>query len=421
MKKTAAVILGTLIMCAAATASAYNNGDVIDTVAYSNLDTYVNNYPIRAYYLHGRQVICAEDLRGYGFTVDWNETDRTLTVTPEYDTEYIEYNYDIKNEQNLWHRKAYDVCYSDIVVYLNGEELEAYAIDGQMMIPIRALEDLGRCEYSAEENYSKLFVDGLPEAEYRPLEASYEKKLTIVLDAGHGKSSGLMSDEEKDSEGYYYVNGQWGEWRHWKNGTANVECEGSDCHGDRACWYRIGNGDRDLEPEINLNNTLAAKAYLEQLGYNVRLTRESNDQNPSFTKRVSYCYPDNDLSAVPDASAYICIHSNAGGGRGSAYIAAEGNYTQKWIKSNYVSDCNNLGKIINDRIVTETSLSRHGSGSITNEGYLILFNKCPVPAGYMEIGFFDSSSDLGILNSEYDAIGRAIAYGIDDFFTYSDD
>ena len=38
----------------------------------------------------------------------------------------------------------------------------------------------------------------------------------------------------------------------------------------------------------------------------------------------------------------------------------------------------------------------------------------------MEIGFFDSS-DLQIINSEYDSIGRAIAYGINDYFVYSDE
>lgn len=241
----------------------------------------------------------------------------------------------------------------------------------------------------------------------------------IVLDPGHGKSSGLMSDEEKLAEGYTKKNGAWGEWRHWKNGTADQECEGSGCHGDKECWYPIGNGDRNTEPDINLNNARAAKKYLEQMGYTVRMTRDADSststENPSFSKRVSYCYPNNDLSASPDASCYICIHSNAGGGSGSAYIEASGGYTQKWIGTDYASQCNKLGSLINSRITLETSLSASGNGSIGGEGYLILFNKCPVPAGYMEIGFFDNSSDLSILQSESDKIGKAIAEGVDDY------
>ncbi|MGM9937863.1 MAG: N-acetylmuramoyl-L-alanine amidase [Candidatus Ornithomonoglobus sp.] len=243
----------------------------------------------------------------------------------------------------------------------------------------------------------------------------------IVLDPGHGKSSGLMSAEEKIAEGYTQYNGSWGEWRHWKNGTADQECEGSGCHADKECWYPIGNGDRDIEPDVNLHNAQAAKKYLEQMGYTVRMTRDTNSstssENPSFSKRVSYCYPNNDLSATPDAACYICIHSNAGGGRGSAYIQASGNYTQKWIQSDYVEQCNRLGSLINSRITSETSMGTCGGGSIGGEGYLILFNKCPVPAGYMEIGFFDNSSDLSILRNESDQIGKAIAEGVDDFIT----
>ena len=145
------------------------------------------------------------------------------------------------------------------------------------------------------------------------------------------------------------------------------------------------------------------------------MTRMSNEQNPSFSKRISYCYPGNNIDDEPDAACYICIHSNAGGGRGTAYISAKGNYTQKWINSNYIAESNRLGECINNRIVAQTSLTRHCSGSINGAGHLILFNKCPITVGYLEIGFFDNKSDLGILNSQHNEIGKAIAYGINDF------
>ena len=46
-------------------------------------------------------------------------------------------------------------------------------------------------------------------------------KKVIVLDAGHGKSSSEMTSDEKTAEGYEYneSKGNWGEWRHYKNGT----------------------------------------------------------------------------------------------------------------------------------------------------------------------------------------------------------
>ena len=106
----------------------------------------------------------------------------------------------------------------------------------------------------------------------------------------------------------------------------------------------------------------------------------------------------------------------AGGGSGSSYIALEGLYDQAGIPSNYVEAGNALGEKINDRIVAQTSLGTFGNGRYDGSPELILFCKSPVICGYMEIGFFDNDSDLNILHSESDAIGKAIAEGINDYF-----
>lgn len=241
----------------------------------------------------------------------------------------------------------------------------------------------------------------------------------IVLDAGHGKSSSAMTEKEKAYEGYVYdeSHGEWGEWRHYKNETFGIDCCGTDCVGttpvNGSCWYNIYNGDRDTEPELNLNNALAAEKYLEQLGYEVRMTRTSNEQNPSMNKRVSYCFNDNDTSAEADASVYVCIHSNAGGGSGTSYINLDGPYTQKGIGEDYTEKSNNLAELINEKVAAVSGLSLNSP--IGGEEYLILFNKCPVPIAYLEIGFFDNSNDLEILQSSSDAIGRAISEGIDEY------
>lgn len=243
----------------------------------------------------------------------------------------------------------------------------------------------------------------------------------IVLDPGHGKSSSEMSESEKKEYGWTYneKRGQWGEWRHWKTGTVWQDCEGTGCNGrapeNAGCWYPIGNGDRDTEPDINLQNSLAAKKYLEQMGYTVRMTRTSNNENPSITRRIRYCYPNNDTSAAPDAALFLCIHSNSGGGRGTAYIELAGPYDQKGISSTYAEDGNTLGKTINDCIVANTEMPKYSGGVIGGEPQLIAFCKCPVTCGYMEIGFFDSSSDLSILKNSSDSIGRSIAQGIDKY------
>lgn len=244
----------------------------------------------------------------------------------------------------------------------------------------------------------------------------------IVLDPGHGVSSFSMSESEKEADGWIYNSskGGWGEWRHWKSGIFGQDCNGSGCTGRApsggGCWYPMVNGDRSTEPDINLNNALAAKKYLEQMGYTVRMARGASD-NPSMTKRLQYCYPDGDMTKAPDADAYICIHSNAGGGKGSCYISLSGLYDQAGIAPDYIQQGNALGKAINDRIVSDTSLSSAGSGG-RYDGYptLVLFCKSQITIAYMEIGFFDNAGDLSILQNESDAIGKAIANGINDYY-----
>lgn len=247
--------------------------------------------------------------------------------------------------------------------------------------------------------------------------ASIAGKKIIVLDPGHGKDSGSMSGDEKINSGYLYnsANGSWGEWRHFKNGTWGQECAGSECVGG-SCWYPMGNGDREIEPEITLAHALAAKKYLEQMGYIVRMTRTSNSENPSFTQRAKKAFANGDSGNAPDAECIVCIHANSSPGvTGSAYVGLGSGYQQKYISTDYAQQSENLAKIINDRIVKQTSLSQHGSGRIDGQPNLILFHKSPVPVAYMEIGFYDTPSDLSILKSESDKIGRAIAEGVQDW------
>lgn len=244
----------------------------------------------------------------------------------------------------------------------------------------------------------------------------------IVIDPGHGVSSSSMTDDEKFKDGWIKnaKTGGWGEWRHFKSNTIWQDCQGSGCTGrapkNGSCWYPIGNGDRDIEPEINMNNALATKKHLEEMGYTVRITRTA-ENNPSMTKRVEFCYPNNDISVAPDADLFVCLHSNAGGGQGSYYISLSGLYDQAGIPADYIEKGNAAGKYINDRIISETSLSASSGGRYDGYPELVLFCKSPIPIAYMEIGFFDNASDLSILRAESDKIGKAVANGINDYMT----
>lgn len=251
-----------------------------------------------------------------------------------------------------------------------------------------------------------------------------KRSRVVVLDPGHGKMSSSISEQDKLNEMWLKnaSTGTWGEWRHWKSGAIWHDCECSGCSKrvprGGSCWYRMSDGDRNTEPEINLNNAKCAKDYLSEMGYEVRMTRTTSEENPSMTKRLVYCYPNQDTTAQPDADIFVCLHSNAGGGSGTAYMSLSGTYDQDGIllTDEYIRRSNLLGESINSEIVAKTSLTAFADGKYSDFPTTILFCKSPIPIAYLEIGFFDNSSDLNILKSESEQIGQAIAIGIDKYF-----
>ena len=415
------------------------------SVTHSDIIVTIDNTQIPSYDFQSAVYIAAEDLHNFGFEMITHEDNSiALNYSSAVSSDGVIQGYsDIPDGSKL---RFFDSGFT-----LNGTNVQCYTTYDYHLIPAKALKRIialfeeentysfntskapeniqaitsqgastAASAQGKESNQTGRVIEGSANAQNYRSPSNNTSKI-IVLDPGHGKASSIMSTEEKKSAGYSYnsVKDQWGEWRHWKSGTSSVQCEGSGCTkthtADGGCWYPIGNGDRAAEPEINLNNALAAKKYLEQMGYTVRMTRTTNDENPSFSKRLSYCYPNNDNTQHSDVLLYMCIHSNAGGGSGSAYISAGGPYDQKGIRSTYINDCNTLGAIVNEKIVSATSLKKCGNGSISGLGALIAFCKSPVTCGYMEIGFYDNSADLNILRNESDAIGKAIAEGIDEF------
>lgn len=388
----------------------------------------INGAQIPSYDFKDMVYIALEDLKMFGFETK-NEEDRIILkhtgTTYEPDNSYQEM-FSYINETKL--------SRDEYTVEIDGSQINGYGAGEYVIISARDLEKINGCRVIAEQvnviefiisndyinGNNEYITAGDEDAQF--MQNQNQNKKIIVLDPGHGMSSSIMSDEDKEYYGWVYnaQTGGWGEWRHWKSGSGDIDCEGEGCSGrvpdGGACWYPIENGDRDTEPELNLNNALSAKKYLEEMGYIVRMTRTSNSENPSITQRIRNCYPDGDITKAPDANAYICIHSNAGGGSGSAYIELSGVYDQLWIPQNYAEQGNSLGQLINEKIIANTGLGAYGSGIISTMPELILFCKAPVVCGYLEIGFFDNQEDLSIIESQTDLVGKSIAEGIDNYY-----
>jgi hypothetical protein len=119
-------------------------GEPIGDVVYTSITAYIDGQPIPISNINGYAQIIVEDLAGYGFDVAWNAAEKTLRVernkgkaTKPLPIESIPPG---KKPGDL---KAKYVV-SAIKVYLSGELVESYSINGYMFIDFNLLGKYGK-------------------------------------------------------------------------------------------------------------------------------------------------------------------------------------------------------------------------------------------------------------------------------------
>ncbi len=129
-----------------------------EEVYSTDIGALIDSQPIQAYNIGGNMYVIAEELRSYGFGVDWDEEERrldiyrngTLAITT---LEPDEIN--IKKADCPVNEKLYDVYPSDISVYVAGERVEGKSIDGRMLVKLRELSRYGTVEFDAERRLAQ--------------------------------------------------------------------------------------------------------------------------------------------------------------------------------------------------------------------------------------------------------------------------
>lgn len=124
-------------------------GDVTGHIYTTDIAAFVDDMPIKSYNIGGRTAIIMEDLRQYGFYVEWNEETRWLTVK----TEPVPYtspsNTHIpQTPGNI----AGDIYETDIRVSVNGIEVPSFCLDGVTAVAIENMVDLPIDRYSYDGN-----------------------------------------------------------------------------------------------------------------------------------------------------------------------------------------------------------------------------------------------------------------------------
>jgi hypothetical protein len=134
----AAIIL--LLLSAQTPLFARNIGDILGNVLHSDIVAYINNHAIPTSITDGKTMVVAEDLRNYGFDVEWDGVNRALYINPGRNA-YTPLPVAPSAMPVGTFKTHY--LHSDIRIFLSGEQVEGFSIDGRMLIDFELLERYG--------------------------------------------------------------------------------------------------------------------------------------------------------------------------------------------------------------------------------------------------------------------------------------
>ena len=134
----------------------------------------------------------------------------------------------------------------------------------------------------------------------------------------------------------------------------------------------------------------AAEKYLKANGYTVKVG--DNSKEGSYVDRVRE-------SNEWGADLHTCIHTNAGGGKGTLMLAHPSSVNNKYVKNIY------------KRVASLTPTPDRGIQSKNN---LYEINNTECPCAYLEAEFHDNKTTENWIDSHVDALGQAIAQGVCD-------
>lgn len=135
--------------------------EIIGAVYTTDIGALIDGCPIKSYNISDSTYIKAEDLRGYGFDVAWDENARTLKITPDDNaarTVPSAEEINTKKSDIPFNQKLYDVYSTDIKTYVNGAEIHACNIDGETLVKFRDLESVAYVNYDDSKRLASIDV-----------------------------------------------------------------------------------------------------------------------------------------------------------------------------------------------------------------------------------------------------------------------
>ena len=168
MKKVLCLLVAICITCGIFPTSFAKTGDFLGYVKYTDISAYINHYPITSYNINGYTVVVAEDLKNYGFSVVWNQENRSLSISRSMSNVITPYGKIYKYESMLG-QNSMPYLETDIKTYVNDQLVTSYNINGKTVINIEDLRPYGKVEWLPEIRAIKMWIEDLPQIAYQPL------------------------------------------------------------------------------------------------------------------------------------------------------------------------------------------------------------------------------------------------------------
>lgn len=158
--KIISLILGIVLLVTALPISVYAQSfDIIGSVVSTDIRAYINGAEIPAYAINGSMVILGADLRNYGFNVVWDGNARTSSVSYSGNDEAWNPITEGFTRYSTVGEKVMNVYDTDIVVFVNGAEVPAYAVDGKMAFKFSELKVFGNYYYDNASRTTNLWIE----------------------------------------------------------------------------------------------------------------------------------------------------------------------------------------------------------------------------------------------------------------------
>ena len=151
MKKRYLLPLVIMAMCMGFSAKAAV-GDVCGDIYTTDIGAYVDDMPIQSYNIGGKTAVVVENLREYGFSVEWREQERLLVANVGY-LPAIPPQYSIKVD--VPGKTVGKIYETDIKVLINGIEVPSFNIGGLTAVCIEDMGKLPQDSYSPDGNVHK--------------------------------------------------------------------------------------------------------------------------------------------------------------------------------------------------------------------------------------------------------------------------